>query len=69
MKAKWISINDERPVMGERVLLYHHEQGIQIGYLNVNRIFVLHSYAEAFGSGVTHWQPLPAIPNINKKHA
>ena len=59
-KTEWISVDYNLPEKGERVLVVDLMFGVQIGALNNNEVWMIYNGATV--GSVTHWQPLPELP-------
>ena len=62
---RWISVEDELPESGERVLImfepFEDDENISIGWLTKSG-FDCYDDSVYFFRSVTHWMPLPAPP-------
>lgn len=65
---KWISVEERLPEVGKTVLCYRdgitgYRMGHYIGAEYSERVAIFRDYRDGFGFGVTHWMPLPEMPN------
>jgi hypothetical protein len=60
---KWISVKNELPEKGERVLVFTDYGGFDVCYLNNNNSWINSMRPQHSNGNVTHWQPLPDTPN------
>lgn len=65
----WISINEERPNICEKVLIYDREYDlITIGFVADEKTSWFYGAGDGFTySSVTHWAPIPSKPQLKKK--
>lgn len=56
---EWISVEDRLPEIGERVLAFDNEYGVQIMWLNQREKWEM---PVRFADSATHWMPLPEPP-------
>jgi hypothetical protein len=62
--AGWI--NDKRPSLKTRILILLENNKIVFGRLLNDDIWELEGRGENFEDVVSHWQPLPELPVVNK---
>lgn len=61
-KPKWISVEEQRPKVDEIVLVYVEGLGARQGFYDGKIWSSIGLMSGEFARKVTHWQPLPPLP-------
>lgn len=66
--GSWISVKDRLPEEGVQVLVWEKHGSAYAAYVN-KQVSGVWQIGDTNGAIITHWQPLPEPPEVNKNEA
>jgi hypothetical protein len=64
----WVSVEERLPEKGERVIVCTDNWVVACCYINIHGEWKMAYDSSLFHGKITHYQPLPAPPNVNNKN-